>query len=319
MCRVVRSSSALLVACHSNGMRVGILALLWPVPATARAQSLSPSEPPRASLHQAITELSVLSARTGIAQALATSSDSQVVVLWDGAPIVRGIVAAKRLVLAQRDYALLQVELLPQLVEVADDGQFGVSWGVLVARDGSLPTAPLRVGRYIGAWKRVGAEWRVVAFAPLGAVFPSATIVPVDLPSIPFSIEPRATSFARADSLFAALAGKQGAPAAFASFVALDGMTFHADGIAVGPLNVRARMDLVGAGRSQWEWKPVIASGAADGSLGYTVGEATIRGKRPDGSASIAYSKYLTIWRRQSDGSARFLFDGGNARPPVSR
>ena len=52
----------------------------------------------RASLHQSIRDLSVLSARTGIAKALATAIDSQVVLLWDDAPIVRGVVAAKRLV-----------------------------------------------------------------------------------------------------------------------------------------------------------------------------------------------------------------------------
>ena len=102
---MVRSSSVLLVACRRNGLGLRLLALLWLVPTTGRAQNGSPSAPPRASLQQAITELSVLSARTGIAQALATSIDSQVVVLWDGAPSVRGAVAAKRLVLAQREYA----------------------------------------------------------------------------------------------------------------------------------------------------------------------------------------------------------------------
>jgi ketosteroid isomerase-like protein len=56
------------------------------------------------------------------------------------------------------------------------------------------------------------------------------------------------------------------------------------------------------------EWAPVGANIAASGDLGCTVGEAAVTTLR-------AYSKYLTIWKRQPDGAWKFVADGGNARP----
>jgi ketosteroid isomerase-like protein len=52
----------------------------------------------------------------------------------------------------------------------------------------------------------------------------------------------------------------------------------------------------------------VAAQIAPSGDLGCTVGEAQI-------ATLKRYSKYLTIWRRQADGSWKFVADGGNARP----
>ena len=56
------------------------------------------------------------------------------------------------------------------------------------------------------------------------------------------------------------------------------------------------------------EWAPVAAEIAASGDLGCTVGRASV-------TALHSYSKYLTIWKRQADGSWKFVADGGNARP----
>jgi len=65
---------------------------------------------------------------------------------------------------------------------------------------------------------------------------------------------------------------------------------------------------------ARWTWGPVLWAGSDDGDLGFTVGEATIAGVGPQGR-DTSYSKYLTIWRRQADGSYRFITDGGNSRP----
>ena len=56
------------------------------------------------------------------------------------------------------------------------------------------------------------------------------------------------------------------------------------------------------------EWWPVAAEIAPSGDLGCTVGEARI-------PSLNHYSKYLTIWRRQPDGTWKFVADGGNVRP----
>lgn len=64
------------------------------------------------------------------------------------------------------------------------------------------------------------------------------------------------------------------------------------------------------SGPSTWAWHPVAAGSSGDGTLGWTAGEAVIT---TAGKGNP--TKYLTIWRRQSDGSVRFVTDGGNARP----
>jgi ketosteroid isomerase-like protein len=61
-------------------------------------------------------------------------------------------------------------------------------------------------------------------------------------------------------------------------------------------------------------WEPVDA-GAADG-LGYTYGVFKTTRPGAGGNPVIAYGKYVTIWRKQSDRSWKVALDIGNASPP---
>ena len=54
------------------------------------------------------------------------------------------------------------------------------------------------------------------------------------------------------------------------------------------------------------DWAP-IASGET-GELGFTIGKATFTGATPDDGWR---STYVTIWRRQPDGTWKVLFDTG--------
>jgi len=59
-------------------------------------------------------------------------------------------------------------------------------------------------------------------------------------------------------------------------------------------------------------WQPTLAFASADGNLGYTLGTWQSRHYTADGKASVATGKYVTIWRKQADGSWKVVFDGGN-------
>ena len=64
--------------------------------------------------------------------------------------------------------------------------------------------------------------------------------------------------------------------------------------------------------------RPVRSFVAQSGDLGATVGEAEISVP----NAPVLFSKYLTVWQKQADGSIKFVVDGGNARPappPIAR
>lgn len=64
------------------------------------------------------------------------------------------------------------------------------------------------------------------------------------------------------------------------------------------------------------DWAPVDGAVSADGTLGYTWGKARYFRQRPDGAREeLPPSRYVTIWRKQADGSWKFLADGGLHAP----
>jgi hypothetical protein len=62
-------------------------------------------------------------------------------------------------------------------------------------------------------------------------------------------------------------------------------------------------------------WAPIWGEAAGAGDLGCTVGLAEFK----PGAGAPSYSKYLTVWRRQDDGTWKFAADAGNPRPAPTR
>lgn len=63
------------------------------------------------------------------------------------------------------------------------------------------------------------------------------------------------------------------------------------------------------------EWTPVKAEMAASGDLGYTFGNYVATSKDKDGKLVKRYGKYVTIWKKQADGSWKVAMDTGNSSP----
>ena len=63
-------------------------------------------------------------------------------------------------------------------------------------------------------------------------------------------------------------------------------------------------------------WKSTGSDMAASGDLGYTYGEYTFKSKDKDGHPVVRYGKYVTIWKKQKDGSWKVAVDMGNNAPP---
>jgi len=62
-------------------------------------------------------------------------------------------------------------------------------------------------------------------------------------------------------------------------------------------------------------WAPTSAHVVGAGDVGVTVGSAVLRGKRPDGTVGERHMEYVTVWRKQEDGSWKVVFDTGSAGP----
>ncbi len=73
-----------------------------------------------------------------------------------------------------------------------------------------------------------------------------------------------------------------------------------------------ARASFVGeADDGSLTWTPSYADVSVSGDLGYSWGIWVSKGNGPDGNPAERRGIYLTIWRRQSDGHWKFVFDGG--------
>lgn len=299
--------------------RVCRLSLSWllaagmlPAPGGLSAQAgADPADQLRASLAAADRAAGESAQQGGLMVALEAVASEHLVLVYPGAPVVAGRDAVRAFLLAQPGLANLVVGWTPLHVEASSDGTFGVSYGVTGIMERGATGTPLRFGKYMSAWRRTGAVWRLVAHAQLHLTEPQeASLPPGFAPPPPLDRSDRSFAFALADSAFAALAGREGAERAFAAYAAEDAVTFPAGGVLTRGPEAIGRGVRDAAGPTHWRWWPVAAGGDPAGELGFTVGEAEIRS-----ADRASYSKYLTLWRREAGGAVRFLADGGNARP----
>jgi hypothetical protein len=284
----------------------GSLAGLLLLPVHAAAGQSSAAADSLAATERTVIEAS---ARDGFAAAISAVLTPDGAILWPGAPVVAGPDLVRRLLSAQKSLDSVRITWQPLGTELASDGTLGVTWGVSVAVSGG---GAARLGRYIAAWRRDAGVWRLAAFVPLGLIPSAAVVLPPEIAALrhpPLTAEGPAGAFISADLAFARLAGDSGAALAFERFAAPDAITFGGGPLNRGPAAIGR--SLLGGPPSQWAWHPVLAGAASSGDLGFTIGESVIR---PEGGAA-SYGKYLTIWRRLPTGEARFVTDGGTARP----
>jgi ketosteroid isomerase-like protein len=67
--------------------------------------------------------------------------------------------------------------------------------------------------------------------------------------------------------------------------------------------------------KSQLQWYPIFTSVSDSGDLGYNFGPYEYNITNPTGKSRIFYGYFITIWKKQANGSWKFLFDGGNQSP----
>jgi ketosteroid isomerase-like protein len=298
-----------------------VLSVFW-INAEPAAQGSIASTSPQAlreSLLQADRAFSAAVRSKGIGAAFGELAAPDAILLYDGAPVVAGRANILTLLGAQWTLNRMRIQSLPLVAAVSSDGSLGATWGAITIRPLDYQdTSAVRFGKYISTWRRgPSGAWQLASYVEMG-LSDEKVVLP---PSLSHSTLPatnpssgNGAPFAKADLDFSRMAGASGAPKAFRAFAAPDGMTLPGTGeIVVGPTAIGARMLESPAAKAKWEWHPVYSEGSAAGDLGFTVGEATIA--VPGASGVTQYkSKYLTIWRRQPDGSIRYIVDGGNGR-----
>jgi ketosteroid isomerase-like protein len=115
-----------------------------------------------------------------------------------------------------------------------------------------------------------------------------------------------------ADTAFAAKAAKEGVYQAFMSVATADTKLLSEsargfDAVKSGYKNTPATATLT--------WAPTEADVSKGGDLGYTWGRYEYRDHGADGKVSVDTGTYVTVWRRQVDGSWKVILDGGESDP----
>lgn len=119
------------------------------------------------------------------------------------------------------------------------------------------------------------------------------------------------------EDAFCAMAKEKGNLAAFTHFAAPDVAFIDTDprkwrGLAA----VQQRMGPDKPGVSL-TWSALFTDVSDDGTLGYNYGRYEFRGPGPDGKERVGGGFFLTIWKRQPDGTWRYVMDNGAPdRPP---
>lgn len=129
----------------------------------------------------------------------------------------------------------------------------------------------------------------------------------------------RRAEIMEADKKFSQMAGEKGIAEAF---------IYYADEKVIKP--TPGKQPVVGKfalmdwyeknppGDEKLIWEPLRAE--ASGNLGYTFGGYELPTKTPDGLRdTVLYGNYVSVWKRKSDGTWRYVVDTGSATDgPVS-
>lgn len=260
-------------------------------------------------------------ARIGIARGLAANFTNDVVYLRGGLPIVRGRSAAQAIIAAESFAGPVALRWQPVRAEASRDGRSGYSYGYTVIGSGANAALSIRMDRYIAFWRRDGDSWQIAAYAETYGAPPPSLVMPSEAADSALADVPMRPSrgpleeIRAADDAFARTASKLGTGQAFGAYAASNAQIFSTPGeFITGPEAISQAFGPT-TDDSKLAWHPVTGEVARSGDLGFTVGNAVFTGRNLDGSPEIRYSKYLTVWKKQRDGSWRYVVDGGNARP----
>lgn len=153
---------------------------------------------------------------------------------------------------------------------------------------------------------------RPVRFVPTAASLPALVLFAACAGAPSATLPPDLSVLMEADRAFAAAVAADGTEA-WVSWFAEDGAQIQP---GVGEIRGRDAIRELMAGLDDpnfsLTWEPRRADIAASGDLGWTTGSYVSEGIGEDGQPRQAQGRYVTIWRRQPDGSWKIVMDLGN-------
>ena len=117
------------------------------------------------------------------------------------------------------------------------------------------------------------------------------------------------------DREFSDLSVRSGTPVAFATFMTDDATVFRNQ---AHPYEGRTAISeiLTRTASGTLRWEPYFVDVAISGDIGYTLGRWVFTDADSTGQEYTGYGNYVTVWKKQADGSWKFVFDTGTTSPP---
>lgn len=126
------------------------------------------------------------------------------------------------------------------------------------------------------------------------------------------NLEQEREAMLAADRAFAEEVAEGGAEA-WTSFFAADGRMLGSDGWVVGQNAILEYAGVMFAdSTAHLSWTPEVAEVAYYGDMGYTIGTYEYVQGDPEGDFVRSNGTYVTIWRKQADGTWKIAVDFGN-------
>lgn len=111
------------------------------------------------------------------------------------------------------------------------------------------------------------------------------------------------------EQAFNDMLAKEGRAAAFAHFAAENGSISRGGRLITGKDSIHAYYSRSTTRNITLTWKPTFVDVSDDFSMAYTWGPTYFSGTRENGETFENTGTFHTIWKRQTDGSWRYVYD----------
>src|SRR5258707_12547028 len=120
-------------------------------------------------------------------------------------------------------------------------------------------------------------------------------------------------SMVETERAFSHMSEEKGTREAFAAFIAEDGILFRPTAV-LGKKWMQEHPLPPSPARPVLSWQPIFAAVSGAGDLGYTTGPWQFKQDIKDAKPA-AFGNFMTVWRKQADGSWKFALDLGIGNP----
>ncbi len=118
------------------------------------------------------------------------------------------------------------------------------------------------------------------------------------------------------DSAFSAMSDMQGMSKAFAAYADTQVIELSEGNYPIQGLQaLKEHYKAADNSRFSLTWKPLKCEVSSSGDLAYTFGDYYLHQALPNDADTVLYGNYVSIWKKQADGSWKFVLDGGNSTP----